>query len=52
MLKNGKRPTRAQKLLMVQRGLDPGEWLVHKALPGELHLVHRSVDGKTKVVKV
>lgn len=48
-MKNGKRPTRKQKILIKQRGLNPENWLVMKNLPKEMHIVHR-VTGKTKVL--
>lgn len=40
-MKQGKRPTKRQKLLMEQNALNSNEWLVVKSLTTELHLVHR-----------
>ncbi|WP_197276462.1 hypothetical protein [Bacillus sp. JCM 19034] len=40
-MKQGKRPTKRQKLLMEQNALNSNEWLVVKSLASELHLVHR-----------
>lgn len=37
----GKKPTMKQKLAMQAVRLNPDNWLVEKAPPGELHLVHR-----------
>ncbi len=45
-MKNGKRPTRKQKIAIRERGLNPDNWLVSKAPPGELHLVHRYTGTK------
>lgn len=47
-MKNGKRPTLVQKMLMRKANLKEYEWLVVKNLPGELHIVHR----ETKELKV
>jgi hypothetical protein len=50
-MKQGKRPTRKQKLIIAAKGLNPYNWLVTKALPGELHLEHRDT-GRGRVLKV
>lgn len=41
-MKNGKRPTKNQKILMKEQGLNAELWLVSKKLDNELHLVHRN----------
>lgn len=43
-MKNGKNPTKQQKIILKDAGLNPNEWLVIKNLPGALHLIHR-IDG-------
>ncbi|MCP1355437.1 DUF6906 family protein [Aneurinibacillus migulanus] len=48
-MKNGKRPTRKQKLAMKAVRLNPENWLVTKNLPGELHLVHRETNRERKL---
>ncbi|MED0673165.1 hypothetical protein P4S95_23605 [Aneurinibacillus aneurinilyticus] len=48
-MKNGKRPTRKQKLAMEAVRLNPENWLVTKNLPGELHLVHRETNRERKL---
>ncbi|MFD0868797.1 DUF6906 family protein [Paenibacillus residui] len=48
-MKNGKRPTRNQKLAIQSAGWNPNNWLVVKNLPGELHLIHRQT-GTKKVI--
>ena len=44
-LKNGKRPTRQQKMRLKGLGLNPENWLIVKNKPdGELELVHRHTN--------
>ncbi|MGQ4668611.1 DUF6906 family protein [Metabacillus halosaccharovorans] len=52
-MKQGKRPTRAQKKLIVQSGLNPNNWLIEKNLIHDhrLHLIHRET-GRQRVVAV
>lgn len=50
-VKQGKRPTRKQKMLMAKVGLNPNNWLVVKNIPGSLHLEHRHT-GRERVLKV
>lgn len=50
-MKQGKRPTRKQKLIIADMGLNPYNWLVTKNLPGELHLEHRDT-GRPRVMKM
>ncbi|WP_197081228.1 DUF6906 family protein [Gordoniibacillus kamchatkensis] len=45
-MKNGKRPTKAQKIIMIAAQLDPDDWLVVKNLSGEMHIVHRQTEQK------
>lgn len=49
-MKQGKRPTRKQKLIIEAANYNPDDWLVTKNLPGELHLEHRDT-GQGKVLK-
>ena len=41
-MKNGKRPTLAQKKLLKAHGLDPDAWLVVKDQPDHIEIVKRS----------
>ncbi|MBM7606015.1 hypothetical protein JOC75_004043 [Metabacillus crassostreae] len=52
-MKQGKRPTREQKKLLVKSGLNPNNWLIEKNLKHDhkLHLVHRET-GTPRVVVV
>ena len=49
-MKNGKKPTRKQKIRLGQAGLTPENWLVVKQKPnGELVILHKHTD-KIRVV--
>lgn len=48
-MKNGKRPTLKQKLLIHAAKLNSDNWLVTKAIHGQMHLVHR-VSGKQRII--
>ncbi len=50
-MKQGKKPTKKQKLAIAAARLNPDNWLVIKNLPGELHLQHR-FTGRVRVLKV
>lgn len=44
-MKNGKRPTRQQKIRLKGLGLNPENWLVVKNRPGgELEIVHKHTN--------
>ncbi len=51
-MKNGKRPTLAQKKLLKAHGLDPDAWLVVKDQPDHIEIVKKSdlkkVFGKAR----
>ena len=52
-MKNGKRPTLQQKMLMQEHGLRPDDWLVVKSTSGYLEVVSRmslkKVGGRPKI---
>ena len=48
-MKNGKRPTRAQKKLMSQYKLNYENWLVIKDTPEQMTVVHR-YSNQTRVI--
>lgn len=48
-MKNGKKPTLKQLKIVTANVATPGDWLVTKSLPDELHLVHR-YSGTTKII--
>lgn len=40
-MKNGKKPTKRQKLIMKSHGLDPARWLVVKNLDDRIEVVSK-----------
>jgi len=50
-MKNGKRPTKKQKIAISGAGLNIDNWLVEKNPVGKLHLVHRHTLSK-KVINL
>jgi hypothetical protein len=40
-MKSGKRPTRAQKIFIELRGLNPSNWFVERETSAELVIMHR-----------
>lgn len=49
-MKNGKKPTREHRKIIMQHGLNPIEWLVIKAPPDELHIISKA-NGAVRVLK-
>ena len=49
-MKNGKKPTVAQKKLMVKWKLDPTMWMVSKDTSTEMLVVHRHFDHVKKII--
>ncbi|WP_240421625.1 DUF6906 family protein [Paenibacillus periandrae] len=50
-MKNGKRPTKRQKIAIAAAKLNPDNWLVTKSMPEKLSLVHRN-SGKQRSILV
>ena len=50
-MKHGKNPTREQKRIISDNGLNPDNWLVGKIYPDKLELRHRLTDN-VRVVKI
>lgn len=50
-MKHGKKPTVAQKKLMVKWRLDPTMWLVVKDTPVRMEIVHRLSDKTRKTIQ-
>lgn len=48
-MKNGKRPSKKQKIAIQEVKLNPDNWLVVKSLADELHIVHR-LSSKVRVI--
>lgn len=55
-MKNGKRPTLQQKLIMRSHGLQPDNWLIVKNTPEYLEVVSRmslkKIGGRPKIPEV
>jgi hypothetical protein len=49
-MKNGKSPTKRQKITIAQAGLDASMWLVSKAEAHVLTLVHRYTNNVKQVI--
>ncbi len=50
-MKNGKKPTRKQKLIMKSHGLDPARWLVVKNLGSSIEVVSKIALKKGGKIK-
>ncbi|AAX62115.1 TPA: DUF6906 family protein [Bacillus thuringiensis] len=48
-MKNGKKPTKKEKIHIESYNLNPDIWLIFKKVSNELHLVHRYTNT-TKVI--
>ncbi|MGH0946371.1 DUF6906 family protein [Bacillus mycoides] len=44
-MKNGKRPTKREKVHINSYNLNPDNWLIFKKVDDELHLVHRHTNS-------
>ena len=49
-MKHKVKPTRAQKELLREWGLDPGDWYVIKDTSTEMEVVHRYSDKTRRVI--
>lgn len=54
-MKNGKKPTLAQKKFLQENGLASEKWLIVKDTPDEMEIVSRIAlqrhNGKTKIIR-
>lgn len=50
-MKNGKRPSRNEKITIKAAGLTPEKWLIYKKTHETLELVHRETDT-TKTIYI
>lgn len=48
-MKNGKKPTKREKIHINSYNLNPDRWLIYKKVSNELHLIHRYTNA-TKVI--
>ncbi|WP_179883976.1 DUF6906 family protein [Bacillus thuringiensis] len=44
-MKNGKRPTKKEKIHINAYNLNSDNWLIYKKAEGQLHLVHRHMNS-------
>ncbi|MED3542513.1 hypothetical protein P4V63_32560 [Bacillus toyonensis] len=45
-MKNGKKPTKKEKMVIKSYNLNPENWLIFKKVDGDLHLIHRNTFAK------
>ena len=50
-MKNGKKPTRNQRMFIRSKRLNPENWLVVKDTPSEMVLVHRHFDSNVRKIR-
>ncbi|AIW83101.1 DUF6906 family protein [Bacillus mycoides] len=48
-MKNGKKPTKKEKIHIESYNLNPDRWLIYKKVSNELHLIHRYTNA-TRVI--
>lgn len=49
-MKQLRKPTRSQKILLQKRKLNPADWMVERDTPEKLVLVHRHFDNVTRTI--
>lgn len=49
-MKHLKKPTRAQKILLRKKKLNPADWMVERDTPEEMVVVHRHFDRVRKTI--
>lgn len=49
-MKQGKNPTRQQKILLKKKRMNPSDWLIERDTPEKLVLRHRHFDTVTKII--
>lgn len=48
-MKHGKKPTKAQKIILKERHLNPDNWLIVKNTPEEMVVVHRYTSATRSI---
>lgn len=48
-MRNGKKPTRAQKIRLGQAGLNPDNWLIIRVMKEELVILHKHTNKVRKI---
>ncbi|WP_078430459.1 DUF6906 family protein [Alkalihalobacterium alkalinitrilicum] len=49
IMKQGKRPTKKQKIAIEERGLKASDWLITKSLTKRLHIIHKSTGEEKEL---
>lgn len=49
-MKQLKKPTRSQKMLLQKRKLNPADWMIERDTPEQLVIIHRRFDSKKKII--
>lgn len=49
-MKQLKKPTRSQKILLQKKKLNPADWMIERDTPEQLVLVHRHFDRVKKII--
>lgn len=49
-MKQLKKPTRSQKILLTKKKLNPADWMIERDTPEQLVLVHRHFDRVKKII--
>ena len=50
-MKNGKKPTRSQRMFTQSKRLNPENWMVVKDTPEEMVLVHKHFDTNVRKIR-
>lgn len=50
-MKNGKKPTKAQRIYLKEHRLNPDNWLIYKNTSTEMRLIHRYANTTRVVMK-
>lgn len=51
-MKNGKRLSRDQKIMLTEAGKNPADYLIVKDLPGEMTLLNRKTGEQETLTKI
>ena len=51
-MKNGKRLSRDQKIMLTEAGKNPADYLIAKDLPGEMTLLNRKTGEQETLTKI
>ncbi|MBC1615355.1 hypothetical protein HB904_04100 [Listeria booriae] len=50
-MKSGKKPNKNQSIFIKENGINPENWLIFKNTSEEMHLVHRYLDKRTRIIR-